>query len=352
MARTVFCGYALIGSTILLIFIWMKTMQPNVYSRLKVYAQKTNGIPYLKTGEIPDLRTDDRPIKKTESTGKYSDIVKQERPVKVPVMYNWKNGQFELWNPSCQDEQFESTALKTINGNTPIYIYDSKDYISRQLLNYGVFESDNANSIQKMLSENSGMGFLDIGSHFGTFSLMAAKLGHRVISVDPMSSNALRFCKSVYSGKLTSLVTIFHVALSNKRGIIKLIRSINNSGRTFVEFVGSEVNNTKQEITPAVTLDDILPFIPFKTVFMKIDTESHEYQVFEGALETFKELDIRYILMEWVFHGQMVYKKSSADKIIPFLTSRQYVPHTPLGTPLQVDKFKEWPLDVLWKKKV
>ena len=51
----------------------------------------------------------------------------------------------------------------------------------------------------------------------GQYSLFAAKLGHKVVSVEPFHDNILRIHKSAYLENFFNNITLIQNAISNKR---------------------------------------------------------------------------------------------------------------------------------------
>ena len=84
----------------------------------------------------------------------------------------------------------------------------------------------------------------------------------------------------------------------------------------------------------------------FRKVFIKIDVEGFEARAMARSNKLFKKLDIRGILMEWLFHRGM----NSAETIIHFMQEHNYKPYAFVSwiKPLDLTNSTYWPVDVLW----
>ena len=67
-----------------------------------------------------------------------------------------------------------------------------------------------------------GDRFLDIGANSGHFSLIAAKLGTDVISIEASPANCRLFAQNVAANTLGSRINLIHAAAGNEDGKIEL----------------------------------------------------------------------------------------------------------------------------------
>ncbi|OWF46146.1 hypothetical protein KP79_PYT10293 [Mizuhopecten yessoensis] len=103
--------------------------------------------------------------------------------------------------------------------DTPIYVYKEEidEVVSGSILKNGMWEDDLVEGLRGYLSGDPDLVLLDIGANVGVFSLMAAKLGRTVFSIDCLTKNVHRLCASVSAGNLLKHVTIILNAMSNTR---------------------------------------------------------------------------------------------------------------------------------------
>ncbi|XP_046576755.1 uncharacterized protein LOC124284696 [Haliotis rubra] len=247
----------------------------------------------------------------------------------------------------------DCVSLKTTSGETPIHIHDIviDKYVSKTIKVTGSWEPVNVNLILTELKKDPELGFMDLGSHVGAFSLSVAKFGRKVISVDPLIENVKRLCKSIQKGGFTDRMTIIFNPLGFNHSFVNFKREFGNVGGTSV--VASSGSSTKSPCEePAdsytITLDDTLPFLPFKKAVLKMDIQEFEYYVLSGAKRFFQEIEVPAILMEWVLMKTDV----NGEKLVKLLVGMKYSAYAPSigGAKLDPSQYKSWPYDVIWKK--
>ncbi|XP_063419087.1 uncharacterized protein LOC134701911 [Mytilus trossulus] len=274
------------------------------------------------------------------------------------------------WIPDsgiCQTkDHFIKVSLKNSWGNTPIYIHSPLDdkWISKDLMNSGHWEGELVNLVSRLLKTDNDLQFVDLGANIGVFALSIAKLGRKVIAVEPLSINLQRLCKSVESGvssdgkPFSEKVTIIHNALSDIREKVELGKDFQNVGGTYVlkdsnekKVQGSTIIGKYKDVVMTAKLDDILqlPNFDFKKVVLKIDVEGYETKVFNGGNKFFDTVDVKAVLMEWRWHEGA----HDLQQLLDFFLKRNYKAYNPKANPLiqlKPENAQRWPGDVLWKK--
>ena len=284
-------------------------------------------------------------------------------------VYSRDLNNWNLDNNVCKtNTNFQRAWLKTTIGNTPIYIHNINDdiWISKNLFTNGQWEGDFVSLVFRLLLKDNvhDIHFVDLGANIGVFTLAVAKLGLKVIAVEPLSINLQRLCKSVEEGvsedgaPFADRVTIIHNALSDVRENVQLGKDRQNVGGTYVlkdsnekKVQGSAVNGKYNDVVMTAKLDDLLqlPNFDLKKVILKIDVEGYESKVFNGGRAFFNTVDVQAVLMEWRWHEGA----KDIQSLLNFFTSRKYKPFNPKHTnptPLKISDAQNWPGDVLWKK--
>lgn len=137
------------------------------------------------------------------------------------------------------------------------------------------------------ISENTI--FVDIGAHFGFFSLFAgnATKAKKVMAFEPTPVTFEILKRNIELNHLQN-VTLFDLAVSDKSGevLFKVAEASDSSG--FYDHVNCA---TREEIrVNAATLDSLLGDVKDTDLLVKIDAEGHEINILEGMRETIARL--------------------------------------------------------------
>ena len=121
-----------------------------------------------------------------------------------------------------------------------------------------------------------GDSILDLGAHVGTFSLAAAALGCRVVSVEASPRNAELLRASVQCNRFDNM-RVVHGAVTNHRGTLQFMPN----GPHGVVF--SPIVDLPSVAVPAVTVDQSLQEMGWPRVdFIKMDVEGSEIAAVQG----------------------------------------------------------------------
>ncbi|XP_071095731.1 uncharacterized protein [Haliotis cracherodii] len=246
---------------------------------------------------------------------------------------------------TCEgDQNFVRTVLHSAAGDLPIFVHPKKMdvWVSGNILDGRVWEQEHVKRFHDVVKQDGDLEFVDIGGNIGVYGLTIAKLGRKVLFVEPLLKNIQKLCSSVRAGKYTD-VYVIHNALSSTRFKVGFGTYEGNVGGTYVKNTTSETGETAQ----AVLLDDILEVFKLKKVAIKLDVETHEAKVLLGGDNFFKSVDVRYLQLEWGPHK----KDPDGREIINFLTAHFMKPYHPAtGQLLDTKDYSAWPGDIFWKK--
>ena len=274
---------------------------------------------------------------------------------------NLRNTNIRVYNvleesKSKQDsiQKYKCVLLKTLHGEAPICIHNPHDdeIISGKLSTDGIWEGNYLYIVGSILSSNPNLEFLDLGCNIGVYTILAAKLGHRVVALDPNSLNLRLLTKSLNMGTLSNRVTLLRNAISNVQENVTLFDILGNIGGTFVE----TADKTDQEDDSidsehkalAITLDELTDIFRNKQLFIKIDVETYELKALKGGNKFFMSVDVRYVLMEWIYHREF----DTGKEVIKFMKTHNLFPHINAhrNTKLDPEYYRTWPDNVLWIK--
>ena len=206
--------------------------------------------------------------------------------------------------------------------------------------------------------------FFDIGAQIGQYTMFVAKLGRKVVSVEPFIDNIYRIHKAIRQESLQDNVILIQNAISNKRNEIKALNpSANNIGAQSLMpqmHLTYERNETNKYLVETILLDDLVPFLPknfdgsdFKKAIMKIDIEGFEAFAFQQASKLFDQLNFLFVFMEF---RAMKAKKTSNEirmrtqAMLDFFVARKFAPIGVGGNYLKINMWHDWPEDMVWVK--
>jgi FkbM family methyltransferase len=204
---------------------------------------------------------------------------------------------------------------------------------------------------------------VDVGAHVGQYSLFAAQMGRKVISIEPFYNNILRLHKAAKLAHIDDKITVVMNAISNKRNKYSFIYGTkdNIGGFSLLNETSNgsliEISDTELFIVETIVLDDIISCLPNGTegVLVKIDIEGVEIDALEGGLNFFQSINVAIVFMEW---GQVAKqakdsfkKRKKVEKILEFLFSNSYDAFDDTIKILDRNNWINWPWDVIWKKK-
>lgn len=283
---------------------------------------------------------------------------------KIPVKVFTRNHGTTNWDLDtevCQTISgigFKSAKITTKAGAVNLYIHDPKTdkHVSGTLSRGHTWEGNLVNIIISALEKSKDTAFVDIGANLGIYSLAAAKLGVKVIAIEPLKINVQRVCSSVRVGNYSQNVTIIKSALSDVYQNVTLGVDVNNIGGSFViqgqnpsKVRASAVRGKYPDVVKTAKLDDVLqlPGFDFKRAIIKMDVEGYENKVLKGGTTFFNKVDVPVVLMEWAFHKT----SASGKEIIRFFETRNYTAYDPgKSVKLHSKLCHLWPFDIFWTK--
>lgn len=249
---------------------------------------------------------------------------------------------------------YKCILLNTMHGNAPICIHNPHDdeIISGKLSADGIWEGNYVYIFGSVLAQNPNLEVLDLGCNIGVYTILAAKLGHRVVAVDPNALNLRLLTKSLNMGGLSNKVTLLRNAISNISENVTLFDIVGNIGGTFVE-TADKTDQEDETIDDdhramAITLDDLTDHFRNKHVFIKIDIETYELKALMGGNKFFSQVNVRFVLMEWIYHREF----DTGKEVIKFMKDHSLYPHINAhkNTKLDPEFYRTWPDNILWIK--
>jgi FkbM family methyltransferase len=193
--------------------------------------------------------------------------------------------------------------------------------------------------------------------------LYAAKLGKDVVAVEPFHDNILRIHKAAKTENITDKITLIKNGISNKRNLImELVADSQNIGGQYLKennALQTSKDKLNNYIVETILFDDMIKYFPkrsdgksYNKAIIKIDIEGFEVYAFEYAIQFFKDFEVQMIFMEWNKVPNLPNESQSLiDKMLQLFYSNNLMPYSVQGTGLQKESWRNWPQDVVWKKK-
>jgi len=196
--------------------------------------------------------------------------------------------------------------------------------LSAQLRCFGIREPNNIKHYLKFIEEDDIL--LDVGSHFGFFSVLG-KNAKRIIGIEPVKSCFKILEENLKINGLKEKTKIFNVALGNGEDIFIKEEGSSNLSQISKEKQGVKIRSYKLDF---FTED-------YNVNCMKIDVEGYEYEIFMNQ-EIPKKMNK--ITME--FHRDLMGLEKSKELIKRFYKQGFKVKYLVEELPLRFYPFMKW----------
>jgi len=203
-----------------------------------------------------------------------------------------------------------------------------------------IADREQSQEFKKFLLQCSDRMFLlDIGAHFGVFSLGAAGLGGKAVAVDPSPIATSMIARQCALNGLTDSIRIIQSAVSDVSGVVDMISSGVFSDGYFKILPGrakSELSRTR-----ATTIDQLVTEYGIPT-HIKIDVEGQEAAVLRGGRKTLEQFS-PILFLE--LHNEMVTAEGGDPNLaLDELTQLRYEAFSLTGNSLERDAILQQPI--------
>jgi FkbM family methyltransferase len=177
------------------------------------------------------------------------------------------------------------------------YLFAKKGMNSATLAWYcGLYEFEEMSFLSHFLKKDDL--FVDIGANIGSYSILAASMGAKVIAIEPIPSTYETLKKNVSLNNFDNSVDIFNIAISDKKEKLNFSNDLDALNHVLPQ---NEDYSNSINIT-ACRLDEILNGrIP---KFIKIDVEGFETKVFKSAEQVFANNNLKCVIIELIGGGK------------------------------------------------
>jgi FkbM family methyltransferase len=200
--------------------------------------------------------------------------------------------------------------------------------------------------------KNDNKVVLDVGANIGYFSLMAASLGCKVISIEPMSRNVAKLISSIKKNKMQEYITVYqNVAAPISKGMVFLTethqQNQGNGKITVKDLSKTQIYDSYGiDYVYNIALSDV---VDSDVYFMKIDVEGFETFVLDGCYKLLCKNKIPFITME-VSEDTKRNLMCSIMKMLQTMQALGYVVSdvTPHAIPLNIKELYSFPPNILF----
>lgn len=197
------------------------------------------------------------------------------------------------------------------------------------------YEVPTRNLIERTLRR--GDLFVDVGAHWGLFTLQAAthSAGEiEVVSFEPELVNALILTENVAKNKLSDVVTVVGAACGNQYDLAPL--TTNSTMGHSIRGIGLPSNAIigPTKWVPVVTLDEALAHLQKRAerrIVLKIDAEGFEPQIIAGARSLLRSGRVALIIWEWGAAFMEERERGALLEMIAFLSECGFQHFQPPG---------------------
>lgn len=260
-----------------------------------------------------------------------------------------------ITNQTQGDKSMHCSHLSLIeNFGFNICVYP--DQANKSIIHDRLMDHDAMVSILLRLLKNKELDFIDIGAGVGVFTMAAASLGRRVVSVEPIRANQQCLVKAAQLNRVSNNIVLVPNAISDSHINVTLpFLSGSKNDSSFEDSTQCPPNGSCSQQVPTMTLNDLLPYIPSKRAVLRLDIPGHSMEAIVKTKRFFKRIKVPLIILTWTPYkdtwraGEEVRGRIGA--LIKQMLHKKYWPYDANGAVLNVDEWGSWPDTVLWIKR-
>jgi FkbM family methyltransferase len=229
--------------------------------------------------------------------------------------------------------------IKVSNEEGVVFGLDANDWITRELLERGNYETLSLVQAKKIL-QNGGT-FVDVGANFGLYTCTLAQQNKttRAYAIEPNYQVLSRLISNIRLNRMEDRVHIFNAAVTDTFQVVFLeLPAANNLGSTV-----ASLQNTGGLAVMSCSLAYIAEVNNIQKIdLLKIDIEGNEFVVLEKF--PFDKIPVSNIILEFNFLS-----KISFEQLKAFFDERGFDFFTVEGNPI-IGKPEEIPENNIWIK--
>lgn len=204
---------------------------------------------------------------------------------------------------------------------------------------FSVFQNDPEQKLELMCFARlatPGMQLIDVGTHWGVFTLAALNYGGpqaRVIGIEASAEAVRIYRDNLEINQANDFVTVINAACGAQVGQLKMLTTGAGGADYLVVPAGDRPDTI---VVPQVSVDSVVTEHGFKPSHLKIDVEGFEEEVLRGAEHTLRtERPVLFLEL----HGDLIRRRGMLpEAVLQALTEAGYTHWQQLdGTPLSFE---------------
>jgi len=190
-----------------------------------------------------------------------------------------------------------------------ICIYPRKfDRRQSEFLKQGrLTDKDLIKQMDKALRADHNMQLVDLGANIGEYTLHAASWGSKVLAVEMYPDNIKHLQTSLATSGLSNYVTLVNNALysDHRQMTAQYIRAYLGDRYLHIpkpncQHWGMTEENIAADQVNSICMDDLLPLLTHKRVFLRLNLDGLEPVALQCAFKFFDQADVRVVQMRWI----------------------------------------------------
>lgn len=249
-----------------------------------------------------------------------------------------------VWNGKCNKIHYNPPPSGAFNcprlslGPLPMIcvIRGERSDVSRLLYMNELHERERFQLFQAQLLQDPDAHVVDIGSIYGTFGLLAAKMNCNVVFVQSNHSH------------LDMVISSMLASGRDRRDRGTFVLNILYNKYTLLPITNSGVNIKNVDKVPTIFLDDLLEVTTFNKSIIVMDLGRNDIYAIHQGHKFFSSIKVTFIFMKFKPEVRTNYRILFSD-MFNLLLQKHYRPYSLSLFLLDAVDVREWPRDVVWK---
>lgn len=144
--------------------------------------------------------------------------------------------------------------------------------------------------------------FVDVGANVGSYTVLAASVGAKCISIEPIAATFNHLVRNVHLNNMCDRVDVRNIGAGSAKGTLRFTSNLDTVNHVIDEIAKQEKSGTAVCEVAVDTLDTVAA--DARPVLLKIDVEGFETEVIAGAEKVLSKDSLLAVIMELNGSGQ------------------------------------------------